>query len=179
MNKIFVLTVTLLVVFISCRWEGKKPAVKEQDRVEQGNEEEMMQLVEADKAFSKACAEKGMKKAFLEYLANDAVLLRPDQMPITESDVVAFLSAQEDTSFVMSWEPKGGHIAKSNELGFTYGVYKAQTKDAVLNGTYVFIWQKQGDGSWKVILDSGNSGTGKNEDEIKELPINNEGAKEQ
>jgi ketosteroid isomerase-like protein len=175
MNYTAVFIVTISIILSACRWDGKKPVAQKQDRVEQANREDaMMELVETDRAFSKTCSEKGMKKAFLEYLANDAVLLRPGQMPIIEGDVISFLSAQEDTSFVMSWEAKGGHIAQSNDLGFTYGIYKVKTKDTVLSGTYVSIWQKQDDGSWKVVLDSGNQGTGNNETGVQESPAEKE-----
>jgi len=43
-------------------------------------------------------------------------------------------------------------------LGFTYGVYTLSIKDSVYKGTYVSIWKKQNDGSWKFVLDSGNEG---------------------
>jgi ketosteroid isomerase-like protein len=179
MNYTVTFILVLAMMVSSCRWEGKKTAEKKQDLAEQGSQEDAMtQLLETDQAFSKACSEKGMKKAFIEFLANDAVLLRPGQMPIIEGDVIEFLSAQEDTSFVMSWQVKGGHIAKSNDLGFTYGVYNVKTKDSVLTGTYVSIWQMQGDGSWKVVLDTGNQGTGTTETGVKEQPVNTEGNNE-
>jgi ketosteroid isomerase-like protein len=60
----------------------------------------------------------------------------------------------------MSWKPKGGFLAKSNDLGYTYGVYKIITGDSALTGTYLSIWRKQKDGTWKVVLDTGNQGTG-------------------
>lgn len=173
MNNRFIIAVIVVLAFAACRWESEKSPVKTQS--EQRSEDEMLLIIDEDKAFSKACTEKGMKKAFLEYLADDAVMLRPDQMPIVEGDVVKFLSSQEDTSFIMSWVPKGGHIARSNDLGFTYGIYKVQTKDTVFSGTYVSIWQKQNDGKWKVILDSENPGTGAGagDTEEAELPVKN------
>lgn len=119
------------------------------------------EMVAADRAFSDSSAKLGMKKAFLEFMADDAVLLRPGYLPIVEGDVVKFLTSQEDTSFVMTWKPKGGQLSKSNDLGYTYGVYeiKLNAIDSVLNGTYVSIWQKQKDGTWKFVLDTGNPGT--------------------
>ena len=101
-----------------------------------------------------------MKKAFLEFVADDAVLLRPNMLPILEGDVIKFLSAQEDTSFTMSWEPSGADIAASNDMGFTYGVYTVVAKDTTLKGTYLSIWKKQMNGTWKFVLDTGNQGTG-------------------
>ena len=66
----------------------------------------------------------------------------------------------------MQWKPKGGTIAQSGELGYTYGLYvlKPAGKDTTLYGTYVSIWKKQTDGSWKFVLDSGNEGIGEQEE---------------
>lgn len=120
----------------------------------------MQDMVDTDRAFSDACTKTGMKKSFLEFVADDAVLLRPDKLPIVEGDVIKFLSAQEDTSFTMSWEPSGADLSASNDIGFTYGVYTVVAKDTTLKGTYLSIWKKQMNGKWKFVLDTGNQGTG-------------------
>lgn len=128
---------------------------------DEAHEDALDAMVAADRAFSDSSEALGMKKAFLGFVADDAVLLRPGYMPIVEGDVIKFLTSQEDTSFVMTWTPKGGQLARSNDLGYTYGVYeiKLKAKDTVLNGTYVSIWQKQKNGEWKFVLDTGNQGT--------------------
>jgi ketosteroid isomerase-like protein len=124
------------------------------------HEEALDEMVSADRAFSDSSATLGMKKAFLKFVADDAVLLRPGYLPIVQGDVVKFLTSQEDTSFVMTWAPKGGQLAKSNDLGYTYGTYEIKLKatDSVLTGTYLSIWQKQKNGDWKFVLDTGNAG---------------------
>jgi ketosteroid isomerase-like protein len=141
----------------SCNWELKKPAEPE---VNVETEERLQEMVEADKAFSSESEKNGMKKAFLAYSADDAVLLRPGFLPIIEGDVIRFLNAQEDTSFVMTWEPRGADIASSGDLGFTYGTYKVVTADTTLMGTYLNVWRKQDDGTWKFVVDTGNQGVG-------------------
>lgn len=153
----FAITAFFLMSFTSCVFTTKnKPTVEETN-----HEEALDAMVAADRAFSDSSAKLGMKKAFLQFMADDAVLLRPGYLPIVEGDVVKFLTSQEDTSFVMTWKPKGGQLSKSNDIGYTYGVYeiKLNAIDSVLNGTYVSIWQKQKDGTWKFVLDTGNPGT--------------------
>ncbi|MEO5648249.1 MAG: hypothetical protein ABIQ56_07780, partial [Chitinophagaceae bacterium] len=102
----------------------------------------------------------GMKKAFLEYIEDEGILLRPNHMPIIGADAIDFLSQVNDSSFTLTWEPKGSDVATSADLGFTYGVYKLEQADTVLYGTYVSIWKKQKDGKWKWVLDTGNDGIG-------------------
>jgi hypothetical protein len=46
-------------------------------------------------------------------------------------------------------------------MGYTYGIYTLIVNDSAYKGTYVTIWQKQADGTWKFVLDTGNEGVGK------------------
>jgi ketosteroid isomerase-like protein len=118
------------------------------------------EIINADKAFSEMSRKTGMKKAFLEYIDNEGILLRPNHTPIVGADAIDFLSQVNDSSYTLTWVPGGGEIATSANLGYTYGIYKLEMKDTVLRGTYVSIWKKQQDGKWKFVLDSGNQGIG-------------------
>lgn len=121
-----------------------------------GNAEE--EMLNADIAFSAMSRQVGMKKAFIEYMSSDGVLLRPHHLPIIGADAIDFLSQLSDSSYTLTWEPSGADISRSGDLGFTYGIYELKLKDTVYQGTYVSIWKKQPDGSWKFVLDSGNEG---------------------
>jgi ketosteroid isomerase-like protein len=114
------------------------------------------EILNADKAFSDMSRQLGMKKAFLEYIDDEGILLRPNHKPIVGADAIDFLSLVNDTAYTLTWKPSAAQIAKSGELGFSYGIYELKTKDTTLNGTYVSIWKKERNGSWKFILDSGN-----------------------
>ncbi len=148
------LIVGIILVISSCNFLDKKPTQSsDQLKAKQS-------MMDADKAFSKLCEEKGMRKAFIEYIDDKGVLLRPGKMPIVGADAIDFLTQVEDKSFSLSWEPKGAMIAKSGDLGFTYGIYSMKTEpaDSLQKGTYVSIWKKNDDGSWKFVLDTGNDG---------------------
>lgn len=118
-----------------------------------------MQMMRTDEAFSAMSRRDGMKKAFLEFIDNEGILLRPNHLPIVGADAIDFLSQADDTTYTLTWKPSGGEISSSGDLGFTYGVYLLALPDTALSGTYVSIWKKQADGKWKFILDSGNQGT--------------------
>jgi ketosteroid isomerase-like protein len=125
------------------------------------------QMINADIAFSKLSVEKGVKHAFLEYLDSNGVLLKPGNFPIVGADAIDYLIQMDDSAYTLQWRPRDGMVAQSGELGYTFGVYalKPSAKDTVIYGTYVSIWKKQGDGSWKFVLDSGNEGVGETEEE--------------
>lgn len=158
MNKIL-LVVALTFMFSSCGLRRNKE--------EKADAFAKMEMMNADREFSKMCQEKGMKAAFIEYLDSNGVLLRPNRLPIAGADAVDFLIQQNDTDYTMTWEPKNGVIARSGELGYTYGIYalRPSEKDTVIYGTYVSIWKKEKGGTWKYVLDSGNEGIGGNQPE--------------
>ncbi len=118
------------------------------------------EIIKADKAFADLSRKAGMKKAFIEYIDNEGILLRPNHPPIVSADAIDFLSQINDSSYTLTWKPDGAQIASSDDMGFTYGIYNLEIKDTVLKGTYVNIWKKQADGKWKFVLDSGNEGIG-------------------
>ena len=116
------------------------------------------EVMNADIAFADMSRQVGMKKAFLQYIDNDGVLLRPDHLPVKGADAIDFISVLSDTSYNLSWTPMHAEIAKSGDLGYTYGVYQLKIKDSTISGTYVNIWKKENDGSWKFVLNSNNAG---------------------
>jgi len=143
--------VIALSVFASCKDYSFK---KDKERIAALNE-----IQQADIDFSNRSKEKGMKKAFLEYMQSEGVLLRPGNMPIIGAKAVDFISNMNDSSVMLTWEPLGANVAKSADMGYTYGVYNLQVGDSTYKGTYVTIWQKE-NGEWKFSLDTGNEGVG-------------------
>lgn len=147
-NAIFCLL--LPVIALSCATKKK-----EQEPVDYKSA-----LLETDRSFSKMSEEKGMKQALMQYIDSKGVLLRPNTVPIVGGEAINYISQGNDSSYIMTWEPSGGTVAQSGDLGYTYGVYslKPHNKDTVLYGTYVNVWKKQTDGRWKFVLQTGNEG---------------------
>lgn len=120
-------------------------------------------LKQADTEFSDLSKEKGMKEAFLTYAADNAVLLRPYNMPIAGYEAVKNFLEEGDSNFQLTWQPLYADISKSGELGYTYGTYILVFKDETGTeqtrvGTYVSIWKLDTSGKWKFVLDTGNPG---------------------
>ncbi len=153
MNKFLFFSIAALL-FASCKISNKKELTADAFA--------KMEMMNTDREFSKMSQEKGMKAAFIEYLDSNGVLLRPNRLPIAGADAIDFLIQQNDTDYTLTWEPRNGAIAKSGELGYTYGIYalRPSVKDTVIYGTYVSIWKKEKDGTWKFVLDTGNEGIG-------------------
>lgn len=121
------------------------------------------ELIKVDKAFSTMCVEEGMNYAFIHYVADDGVMLRPNSMPVVGKTNIESLFRNDDKDIKFTWKPLYGEVAKSGELGYTYGTYKFGVGESQQKGTYVSIWKKNTKGEWKFVLDSGNEGLGNQE----------------
>jgi ketosteroid isomerase-like protein len=118
-------------------------------------------LLQTDRDFSAMSVKEGMHKAFLFYMADDGVILRNNSYPAKGKKMLEMrFAGKSDSTFVLSWEPLYEKISESGDLGYTYGVHNNTNKSTgeVTKGTYVTIWQKQSDGSWKFVLDTGSQG---------------------
>lgn len=156
MKKI-VPAILLLVLCYSCNlFQTKKSTATLEDKIK---------MMDADRAFSQMSIDKGMKAAFMEYIDSNGVLLKPGQYPIVGADAIDFMIQQDDSAYKLQWKPTKGAIAESGEMGYTFGLYalKLSEKDTTIYGTYVTIWKKQSNGSWKFVLNSGNEGVGDND----------------
>jgi uncharacterized protein (TIGR02246 family) len=99
--------------------------------------------------------------AFASFYAADAVLMLealPDARgKAAIADTVGGMMA--DPRFALSFEPDEVTVARSGDLAYETGTYTLTMSDAEGNpattvGHYVDVWEKQADGSWKVVVDA-------------------------
>lgn len=131
-----------------------------------GQKSQKQELLDIDMEFSKSSVEQGSHTAFLDYIDDSCVLLRPNRNPIIGKDKIKEMFKSPDTSFSLVWDPLGADIAESGDLGYTYGIFRIEMDSpegtvVTKEGTYVTIWKKDEKGNWKFVLDTGNQGLGK------------------
>ncbi len=116
-------------------------------------------LRHADREFCRDTRAHGLE-GWLQWFADDASL--PQQSPPVVGkaalrDFYKQLFSRSDLDF--SWQPDHAQSFPSGHLGYTSGRYSmAFTRDGkkVHNtGSYLTVWKKQADGSWKVLSDFG------------------------
>ena len=144
-NVIWLVLVSLLALILAGRIWGQSGSAA------------LQSLINAERAFSELAEEKGVKEAFLTYLADDSIVFRPNPVPGRK----VYEVVPEDSSVVLTWEPAYAEAAVDGDLGYTTGPYELRDKNMPgkppRNGHYVSIWQKQPGGLWKVVLDAGIS----------------------
>jgi ketosteroid isomerase-like protein len=111
-------------------------------------------LVQHEREFAKMAAAKGMRTAFLSFIADDAILFRP-----TPTNGKKWWTARADAPGLLSWEPVYADVSRAGDLGYTLGPWEFRPKGAedkpVAYGYYMSIWRKQADGTWKFVIDQG------------------------
>lgn len=113
-------------------------------------------LVEAERGFAAASVAKGFHQAFVENLAEDAIVFAPQ--PTNGKKLHA--SAPESKAR-LTWYPAYADISGSLNWGYTTGPYeyRATPEDEAPAGAgfYLTVWKRQPDGKWKAAIDMGNS----------------------
>jgi ketosteroid isomerase-like protein len=150
--KFFVWSVTALGLLAGCH---SKPTTVDLATAK-------AEMLAADRAFSNTSAQKGMRAAFADFAHLEAVLLRPNTMPVVGlASVQQFNATWPDSTHTLTWQPLGGRVASSGDFGQTYGTYLLQPRDTTLpaqQGNYLTVWQKNQQGQWQWVGDTGNQG---------------------
>ncbi|MEW6412879.1 MAG: nuclear transport factor 2 family protein [Candidatus Zixiibacteriota bacterium] len=123
---------------------------------------ETQSLMQTDRDFSAVSESLGMYAAFEQYMADSATVLTDGSHPLTGHDEIMKMHSPTDSAR-LTWEPIFARIAESADLGYTIGHYDYSTMDSAGNdinmeGYYVTIWERQPDGSWKYVFDTGTQG---------------------
>jgi ketosteroid isomerase-like protein len=110
-------------------------------------------LVAAERAFARMSVEKGVRDAFLTYLAEDGVIFSP----LATNGRQAWESRAPVTATLV-WEPVFAEVSAAGDLGYTTGPWELRPNDPQRPtgyGHFVSVWQKQADGAWRVAVDIG------------------------
>lgn len=111
------------------------------------------QVREAETAFAKTMADRDLD-AFRSFLAEGAVFISGAKaLRGRDAIVEGWKAYYEGTEAPFSWRPETVEVTGSGDLGLSTGPVFNPAGDRV--GTYVSTWQRQRDGSWKVVLDGG------------------------
>jgi ketosteroid isomerase-like protein len=128
----------------------------------QNTPDEASLLMQLDRDFDKATAEKGVD-GWVAYFAPNGSMLGDTSKPITGEDEIrkAMEPAFNDSSFSIRWHPTKAEMMIPGVIGYTVGRWERlrKNKEGELmksTGTYSTTWMKQPDGSWKIVLDTGN-----------------------
>ncbi|RPI06301.1 MAG: DUF4440 domain-containing protein [Ignavibacteriae bacterium] len=129
----------------------------------QGKTDEAKLLMQLDRDFDKATAERGVD-GWVSYFAPNGSMLDDTTRPtLGPAEIRAEMeSVFKDSTFSLRWHPTKAEMMIPGVIGYTVGRWERIRKNKAGKwmksiGTYSTTWKKQPDGSWKIVLDSGVS----------------------
>jgi len=113
-------------------------------------------LLQRDREFSKQSMARGYI-AWQEFMApNAAKPANAGRMLIGPQEIGDNMMAAFAGGFTLSWEPTRAAMSRGGKLGYTWGRYHSVFNGNAREGTYMTVWEKQPDGTWKVLFDTGD-----------------------
>jgi hypothetical protein len=109
-------------------------------------------LLDAEYAFATR-AHTSIRTAFLEYLAEDSLVLQP-----APAAGRAFYLSTEDSLDTLEWYPALADLSGSGDLGFTAGPWiYTRTAGDMSHGHFLTIWKRDAACRWQIECDAGVS----------------------
>ena len=150
MKKIYILILVIFLLSYSCTMK------KDTESIGKWKNE----ILETEQSFAKMAKEEGIQKAFLHYAAEEAVLMRNNNLVIGKNAIAVHFENQptKNTNISLTWKTDFVEVATSGDLGYTYGKYTYSFVDAYGNisenkGVFHTVWKRQANGIWKFVWD--------------------------
>ena len=113
------------------------------------------QVRKAEIDFARAFVDRDQSK-FFNSIADDASFLGPHRTLAGKDEIVKVWSGYfKDDAAPFSWAPERVVVNAAGDLALSTGAVRDSKGELV--GNYSSIWQRQKDGSWKVIFDGPGS----------------------
>jgi len=116
-------------------------------------------LYDLEARFAKDVLEHG-GAGFATWFAEDGVALGNGEAPKIGKVAIAKSANWDPKVYQLTWTPTDAVMGPSGDMGYTWGHFEGQSKDAngnpvTIKGRYMTIWRKEPNGEWKVVLDAG------------------------
>jgi ketosteroid isomerase-like protein len=115
-------------------------------------------ILQAEKAFEKMAAEKGMTEAFSFFADENATIMRGNDSLISgKENIRHYYEKHDNPNVTLRWTPDFVDVSDCGTLGYTYGRYTYTVKDSTgkskdYHGIFHTVWKKKGN-DWKYVWD--------------------------
>lgn len=152
---------TLLFVLVACTpVEDGSGSARPGAPTEEAIQALQIELVEADRAFAESTQRNRLAGWISGFATNGRMVAGGEAHVGAEGIRRVMLDVFADTSFHLTWDPTFASVSSGGDLGYTVGTYESSRRvgaERVADrGTYLTVWRRQEDGSWKVEADIGN-----------------------
>ena len=118
------------------------------------------EIFKTESDFARMALEKGIEPAFLAFAAEDAVLMRNNQIIRGRDEIREWFAKRPSnpSKTKLEWKPDFVEVSASGDLGYTYGAYILTAIDSTgaaqtQTGIFHTVWKRQADGTWRFVWD--------------------------
>lgn len=107
---------------------------------------------DADRAFSRLAQERGVAEAFAAFVAPDGIRFVPGAQQRGPEVIKSSMAKDFADGGKLAWAPVEGSASADGSQVVTWGRWSytaAGAPEAGSHGTYLTVWVRQKDGSWK------------------------------
>ena len=150
MTTRFLVLAAAAAALASCASGPRGPAIEVVNRAlaNAPGEAQPSKIVAAEVAFEQAAVADGQWTAFRRFAAPGAVMHLPSGL----TDAGEWLKGRKDPAASVRWNPRGVWVSCDAKLAVSRGRF--EQPDGMV-GTFVTVWQRQGDGSHRWVYDGG------------------------
>jgi ketosteroid isomerase-like protein len=146
MHQLILLISIIVLLFYQC---SSPPA---------SSETLIAEIEHTEQAFMQMAAESGIGQAFIEFAADDAILIRNAKAVEGKTAMKEYFLQNPDDGQTLVWAPRKIEVAQSGELAYSFGDFTFTQTDSAgseqtFEGNFCTIWKRQPDGSWKFVMD--------------------------
>ena len=139
-----------ILLLTGCGYESEESVMRENES-----------LLQTDRDFAAESAVGGPAEAFNKYLHDEALMLPSGGNPVRGRIAIYDEMKAAPDGYVLAWTPEDGEVARSGDLGYTWGRFTSSVPDSAgvaqkRYGKYLNVWKKDASGKWKVLVDTGN-----------------------
>jgi ketosteroid isomerase-like protein len=119
-------------------------------------------LESADRAFAADTAARGIDGWMAAFDPAGAMWERGRKQTLSAEAIRASMGPLFARGVQITWQPVASGLSPAGDLGYTVGTSRSTAPDdrgarvETHRGSYVTIWRRQPDGSWKVLFDTGS-----------------------
>jgi hypothetical protein len=126
-------------------------------RAHDADEAALGSLVDAELAFARMGLARGVREAFLANFADDGIVFEPAPVKLREA-WRARPTPADPLAIKLEWAPAQAGISRSHDMGYTTGPSTLTLPgQPPRHGVFFSVWQRNGTGPWRVVLDAGTS----------------------
>ncbi|HEY1327670.1 MAG TPA: nuclear transport factor 2 family protein [Casimicrobiaceae bacterium] len=114
------------------------------------------EVANAERAFAADCVARGITASFVAHFAPDGLVFEP--APVRVRETWPARASGADAQLRLAWHPELVYVSRAADLAYSTGPFELTRLSGdrpPAHGLFFSVWQRQGDGQWKVWLDLG------------------------